>query len=1096
MDRVVILSIAGFLTFSYAVADKTGGAAPVIREQPDNIIARRNDPATLNCAAAGATNITWFRDGEQVVTSSQDHRSHRVLLPSGSLFFLRVATGRRDSDAGTYWCVASNGFGAARSRNASLVVASISYDFQAQAEPLVKVRAGEGAVLPCRPPKGSPEPSIKWLKNGLEVANSSRVFVTTGGDLVFNRTVDEDSGNYVCAANNVAGSRESSPSELVIMNPPWIQQYPKNVTTASGVLIELECIALGSPPPRVTWYRATGRIPYGRSKIEENKLTIEHVVAVDSGTYTCEASNEAGSISANATVTVVDAPVLIEKPQVVKATGGSKTVLVCRVVGNPDPLIVWRLPTQNRTALLLPSQSNGRASVSKDGQILTIEQSTPLDSGVYYCWGISSGGGVSAHTKVMIVPGYPPPVIGVGPKNLTTAPGSIVSLPCEVVSEYATPKVSWFYRSAPGLAPQQILESTDNTRVSITINGALIIKDIQAEDAGIYVCSVKANTGKAEQDAILQINENSKEKVGRSLPAPPSKPQVTAINETSVHLKWLPNSQGTFDSMSWYTVEFWKYGWEKWQVASAVVKDESCIISNLKPGEVYTFFIRAVSNLGASFPSPWSDPFLTHPSGDFTTPSDLLYQAQRRLTRPTITLTGANITGPCSTLLTWQFLTNPEIIEGVLVYIVTDDGTINVATVLGSSSSSHHLHSLEPYTGYTFFVVPFWRSIEGTPSNSFALVTPEDIPMESPADVQFTVQENGSALITWSTLTVKESRGKVIGYQITLTHNGSQIAEAVSEPFLIISNLVLGRLYTVRVAAQTGAGLGPFSSPVLMDLGTDLNRQPHQRDSSRDISDGTSVLYAPGQQTWLIYLLVPVVLLLFAATLYYVRRLHQKSNLNTSQSPVVYQDPTTYPSHPSINMYSEHKLWQPSTFGNTTLSSIKLLPSDHQLNVYAEPRPRRVEEMTEPYATTSLLMQSSPVRCHGRGTHMRQFLSREGSPCVQVNWAAFLPPPPSYPPPRDLDLGDPKGQTKRVEDGPRLYAAPSEYDNISSSAKYRRPCDATSERSYYMYTQVPVSRYRSGSLTFQNNKVHNNSERLNRDRRPRRPTLPPYNNTQ
>ncbi|XP_066962588.1 roundabout homolog 2-like [Macrobrachium rosenbergii] len=858
MDRfAVVLFVAGFLTCGFAAASNTG-AAPMIKEQPDNVIARRNDPATLNCAAAGATSITWFRDGEQVVTSSQDPRSHRVLLPSGSLFFLRVATGRRDTDAGTYWCVASNSYGVTRSRNATLVVASISYDFQAQAEALVKVRAGEAAVLPCKPPKGSPEPSIKWMRNGQEVENSSRVFVTPDGDLVLNQTLKEDSATYVCSATNVAGSRESPPSELVIMNPPWIQQYPNNVTTASGVQIELECRALGSPPPRVTWYRPDGKIPYSRSKIEETKLTIEQAAATDSGTYTCEASNEAGSISANATVTVVDAPVLTEKPQVVRTIAGSKLEMVCRVVGNPEPMIVWRLPTRNRTALLLPSQSNGHASVSYDGQILTIGHSTPLDSGVYYCWGVSSGGGVSAHTKVMVVSGYPPPVIGVGPKDLTTAPGSIVSLPCEVVSESATPKVSWFYRSARGVPPQQILESIDNPRLSITINGALIIKDIQAEDAGIYICSAKAETGKTEQEAILRIKENANMKVDKRLPAPPSKPQVTAINETSVYLRWLPNSQGTFDSDSWYTVEFWKYGWEKWQVASTVVKDESCIISDLKPGEVYTFFIRAVSKLGASFPSPWSDPFLTHPSGDSTAQPDLLHHARRRLARPTVTLTGANITGPSSTLLTWQFLTNPDMIEGVLVYFVTVGGTINVATVLGSSSSSHHLHSLEPYTGYTFFIVPFWNSIEGTPSNSLSLVTPEDIPMESPANVQFILQDDGSALLTWSTLAVKEARGKVIGYQVTLTHNGSQIAEAVSEPFLIIKDLVLGRLYTVRVAAQTGAGLGPFSSPVLMDLGADLSRQPHQHDSSHVINDGSAVLYAPGQQTWLIYLLVPV----------------------------------------------------------------------------------------------------------------------------------------------------------------------------------------------------------------------------------------------
>ncbi|XP_042864852.1 roundabout homolog 2-like [Penaeus japonicus] len=98
------------------------GGPPVIKEHPSNVVARRNDPATLNCAASGASRIRWYRDGEEVTTSTQDPRSHRVLLPSGSLFFLRVATSKRDSDAGTYWCVASNSHGATRSHNATLTV--------------------------------------------------------------------------------------------------------------------------------------------------------------------------------------------------------------------------------------------------------------------------------------------------------------------------------------------------------------------------------------------------------------------------------------------------------------------------------------------------------------------------------------------------------------------------------------------------------------------------------------------------------------------------------------------------------------------------------------------------------------------------------------------------------------------------------------------------------------------------------------------------------------------------------------------------------------------------------------------------------------
>ncbi|KAJ8378640.1 hypothetical protein AAFF_G00237640 [Aldrovandia affinis] len=64
---------------------------------------------------------------ERVETDREDPRSHRMLLPSGSLFFLRIVHGRRSKpDEGVYVCVARNYLGEAVSRNASLEVASKS----------------------------------------------------------------------------------------------------------------------------------------------------------------------------------------------------------------------------------------------------------------------------------------------------------------------------------------------------------------------------------------------------------------------------------------------------------------------------------------------------------------------------------------------------------------------------------------------------------------------------------------------------------------------------------------------------------------------------------------------------------------------------------------------------------------------------------------------------------------------------------------------------------------------------------------------------------------------------------------------------------
>ncbi|TNN86763.1 Roundabout 2 [Liparis tanakae] len=99
---------------------------PRIVEHPSDLIVSKGEPATLNCKAEGrpTPTVEWSKDGERVETDRDNPRSHRMLLPSGSLFFLRIIHGRRSKpDDGSYVCVARNYLGQAISHNASLEVA-------------------------------------------------------------------------------------------------------------------------------------------------------------------------------------------------------------------------------------------------------------------------------------------------------------------------------------------------------------------------------------------------------------------------------------------------------------------------------------------------------------------------------------------------------------------------------------------------------------------------------------------------------------------------------------------------------------------------------------------------------------------------------------------------------------------------------------------------------------------------------------------------------------------------------------------------------------------------------------------------------------
>ena len=111
--------------FTYTIIHSFAGSIPSIIQNPLNNTVIRNEPVTLDCRAGGNPPllIEWFKDGQLVKTAPEDPSSHRILLPDGSLFFLRAMQNKKEQDAGIYWCVASNSDGVARSSNATLDIA-------------------------------------------------------------------------------------------------------------------------------------------------------------------------------------------------------------------------------------------------------------------------------------------------------------------------------------------------------------------------------------------------------------------------------------------------------------------------------------------------------------------------------------------------------------------------------------------------------------------------------------------------------------------------------------------------------------------------------------------------------------------------------------------------------------------------------------------------------------------------------------------------------------------------------------------------------------------------------------------------------------
>lgn len=81
-----------------------------------------------------------------------------------------------------------------------------------------RVTQGDTALLECSAPRGTPEPTVLWRKNGQTIdANSTkRIRLVDGSNLAIQDVRQADEGRYQCVAKNIVGIRESQVAYLKI----------------------------------------------------------------------------------------------------------------------------------------------------------------------------------------------------------------------------------------------------------------------------------------------------------------------------------------------------------------------------------------------------------------------------------------------------------------------------------------------------------------------------------------------------------------------------------------------------------------------------------------------------------------------------------------------------------------------------------------------------------------------------------------------------------------------------------------------------------------------------------------------------------------
>ncbi|XP_058269399.1 roundabout homolog 1 isoform X2 [Hemibagrus wyckioides] len=874
---------------------------PRIVEHPSDLIVSKGEPATLNCKAEGrpTPTVEWYKDGERVETDRDDSRSHRMLLPTGSLFFLKIIHGRRSKpDEGSYVCVARNYLGEAVSHNASLEVAILRDDFR-QNPSDVMVAAGEPAVMECQPPRGHPEPTISWKKDGVNVDDRDERITIRGGKLMITNTRKSDAGKYVCVGTNMMGERESEIAELTVLERPSFLRKPSSQSVLVEQSVEFRCEAQGDPVPTVRWRKEDGDLPKGRFEIrDDHTLKLKRLSSADAGSYTCLAENMMGKAEATATLTVhvmSVPPVFAVRPRNQVVGLGRTVTFQCEATGSPQPAIFWqREGSQNLLFSSQPPQSSSRFSVSQTGD-LTITGVERGDSGYYSCQALNIAGSVI--TKALlevtdIISDRPPPVIRQGPTNHTVPVDGTVVLGCRATGS-PPPTILW--------KKDGVLVSAHDSRFKLLDSGGLQIRYAKLGDMGVYTCVASSPSGEASWKAYLEVQEfGIGVQPGRPtdpnlIPSAPSKPEVTDVTRTTVSLSWKPDLHSGATPTSYIIEAFSHAAGSSWHTLADHVRTESYVLKGLKPSAVYLFLVRAANAYGLSDPSPISDAIKTQEIPP-TSQGVEHGQIQRELGDVVIHLHNPTILSSSSIRLQWTVEQQSQYMQGykVMYRVSSESGqTRSDWTVFEVRSPAEYtavISQLRKGTTYEFKIRPFFNEFQGTDSDIKVGKTLEEAPSAAPGGVTVTQSRDNSTaiLLSWQAPPEDERNGVVHEYRIWCLGNESRyhVNRSVDgNTFsVVISGLVPGIRYGVEVAASTGAGPGVKSDITYFQLdssGKMIQSVVDTEDTlSQQISDVVkqpAFIAGIGAACW-------IILMVFSIWLYRHRK--KRSGLSTSYAGI------------------------------------------------------------------------------------------------------------------------------------------------------------------------------------------------------------------
>ncbi|KAK9500538.1 hypothetical protein O3M35_001785 [Rhynocoris fuscipes] len=465
---------------------------PRLSIKPDKQKVPQGDTAIMHCGPSSpGAKITWSKTGiDTKLPARAQIYGNELRIP-----YLQM------TDRGVYICEV-NEYG-------NIQKASAILDVDRREAPAIdihpgnftQVNVGTSVMLHCRAYKGIPTPKVTWFRRDRKEFPSN-VYQNSNGVLRLNNIKLSDSGEYICRGENVMGYVEGS-AQIVVLAPPEISIRPEGPTISLiiGDHLLLNCTATGVPPPSVNWITddiAGVNIPRWTSDVGASlSYQVKEIMSVsreDEGTYTCVASNSAGSRE-KAVHVIVDDNSLYERP-------APPTTSPPFTTGFEE----FEVYTGDNSEVSCPIEPGGTSEwvraddapfpanvYDRDG-VLHLRGITEADGGDYRCLRKNNRGNL-INVVIARITVYPRPRVRLTPALQRVRPGSNPFIQCEAYGD-PTARLEW-YGADRDLPPHATVS-----------NGRLTFHGIRMDDAGRYTCRATSSRGLAAEGSADVLVSN------------------------------------------------------------------------------------------------------------------------------------------------------------------------------------------------------------------------------------------------------------------------------------------------------------------------------------------------------------------------------------------------------------------------------------------------------------------------------------------------------------------------------------------------------------------------------------------------------------